>query len=209
MTDLPAIGERLVAAAKPRFKDFRVDFEKISTAASRAARAGSDGLSPDIAPSLFNDVDWAIRLPLQRRYAEEGAFEPVANYHAKIFKLVAGRNEPWPDEPGWHALRLFADHGRADIGVALIRTYVDMQHKRLKSDYSARTPRGSRKARPEGVEQAIATVTKIIAKGIPDLKAGLLKDVDSVSAYVTEHGTDEDRAWLEAARRELWMEKRA
>ena len=46
MTILPEQGERLVAAAKPGFKDFRADFEKISSAASKAARESRDGLDP-------------------------------------------------------------------------------------------------------------------------------------------------------------------
>jgi hypothetical protein len=32
------VGAALVAAAAPRFKDFRLDFERISTVGSRAAR---------------------------------------------------------------------------------------------------------------------------------------------------------------------------
>jgi hypothetical protein len=84
-----------------------------------------------------------------------------------------------------------------------------MQHKRLKQDYSARNPRKSRVQRSEGVERAIASVGKAIANAIPDRKAELLKDIESVEPYMAEHGTDEDTAWLEAVRRELWMEKRA
>ncbi len=151
MTILSDEGERLVAAAKPRFKDFRADFEKISSAASKAARESRDGLDPASALGWFNDVDWHLRTPLQRRYAAEGAFEPIAHYHAKRFKLLLGRNEPWPDAPCEDAMRLFASHDSADIGVALIRGYVDMQHKRLKQDFSTRNPRPSRIQRSEGV----------------------------------------------------------
>lgn len=203
------IGERLVAAATPRFKDFRVDFEKISNAASKAARQGREGLGPEDAFDLFSDVDWDLRIPLQRRYAEEGAFDAVAHYHAKRFKLLLGRNAPWPDEPGQDALNLFAGHGRADVGVALIRTYVDMQHKRLKRDYSTRSPRGPRKPREAGVQQVIATINRAIAGAIPDRKVELLNDMETVGAYLHQHGDDGDRAWFEAVHREIWMEKRA
>lgn len=203
------VGERLVAAAKLRFKDFRVDFEKISTAASKAAREARDGLDPAAAIHWFNDVDWHVRGPLQRRYADHGAFDAIAHYHAKRFKLLLGRNEPWPDAPADDALRLFADHGRADIGVTLIRGYVDMQHKRLKSDFSTRNPRASRTVRTEGVEQAIAAIGKAIAAAIPDRKSDLLRDMDGVSAYFAAHGGADDHAWFERVRREIWMEKRA
>lgn len=202
-------GERLVAAAAPRFKDFRVDFEKISNAASKAAREGREGLQPIDAFDLFNDGDWDLRIPLQRRYAEQGAFEQIAHYHAKRFKLLLGRNEPWPDGPAKDALALFAEHGRQEIGVGLVRKYVDQQHKRLKRDYSARNPRGSRKPRDEGVERAIAAINRAIAHHIPDRKAELLKGIESVLHYVEQHGGTEDRAWLDAVRREVWMEKRA
>lgn len=203
------IGVRLVTEAKPRFKDFRVDFEKISNAASKAAREGREGLTFDDAFDLFNDGDWDLRRPLQRRYAEAGMFEAVAHYHAKRFKLLLGRNEPWPDEPAEDALRLFAEHSRAEVGVALIRAYVDMQHKRLKQDYSTRNPRGSRMPRDEGVERAIASINKVIAGAIPDRKAELIKDMESVAPYLDQHGNEEDRAWFEAVRREIWMERRA
>ncbi len=203
------VGERLVAAAKPRFKDFRVDFEKISTAASKAAREARDGLDPASAIHWFNDVDWLLRRPLQRRYAEAGALDAIAHYHAKRFKLLLGRNEPWPDAPADDALCLFADHGRADVGVTLIRGYVDMQHKRLKKDFSARNPRASRIVRTERVERAIGTVGKIIADAIPDRKSELLRDMDAIAAYLSEHGGAEDREWFERVRREIWMEKRA
>ena len=203
------IGARLVAEATLRFKDFRVDFEKVSNAASKAAREGREGLSFDEAFDLFNDGDRDLRIPLQRRYAEEGAFDAVAHYHAKRFKLLLGRNTPWPDEPAEDALRLFADHGRAEVGVALVRTYVDMQHARLKRDYSTRNPRGSRKPREEGVERAIASINKAIADAIPDRKVEMLNDLESVAAYLDQHGSDDDRDWFDRIRREIWMERRA
>ena len=207
MTGNRALGERLVAAASPRFKDFRVDFEKISNGAGRLMESGDITLEERLA--MFHDGDWDIRLPLQRRYAEAGAFEAVAHYHAKRFKLLLGRNAPWPDEPGQDALRLFAEHGRAEVGIALVRTYVDMQHKRLKRDYSSRNPRGSRLHRDPGVERAIGSINKAIAGAIPDRKAELVKDMDRVAPYIEEHGTEEDRVWVQRVRRELWMEKRA
>ena len=206
MSDLRAIGERLVAEAKPRFKDFRVDFEKISTAASKYFRGAGQ---PEKAAAMFHDVDWDLRMPLQRRYVEHGAFGAVAHYHSKRFKLLLGRNEPWPDDPAADALRLFADHSRADLGVALIRTYGDMQLKRLKQDYSTRNPRGSRKQRAPGVERAIAAIGSAIAAAIPDRKAELLRDLEATGSYIAEHGTSDDQDWMEGIHREIWMEKRA
>ena len=207
MSEYRALGERLVAAATPRFKDFRVDFEKISNGAGRLMERGEISLEERAA--MFHDGDWAVRIPLQRLYVEAGSAEAVAHYHAKRFKLLLGRNAPWPDEPGRDALRLFAEHGRADVGVALIRTYVDMQHKRLKRDYSKRNPRGPRKELPEATKQLIGKIEKVIVGAIPDRKAELLKAIDSVAPYVKAHGSDEDRGWIESVRRELWMERRA
>lgn len=206
---LRPFAEQLVAMAKPKFKDFRVDFEKISNAASKAAREGRYGLTPADALGMFTDIDWNLRIPLQRLYAAEGRLDAVAHYHAKQFKLYLGRNQAWPDHPAMDTLELFVTNGRADLGVLLIRTYVDMQHARLKKDYSSRNPRGSRKARPQGVETCIATINKAIAAAIPDRKADLLKDIETVASYVGAHGTEADLEWLESVRREVWMEKRA
>jgi hypothetical protein len=202
-----ALGERLVAAAAPRFKDFRVDFEKISNGAGRLMERGE--ITLEERKAMFHDVGWDIRIPLQRRYAEEGALDAVAHYHAKRFKLLLGRNTLWPDEPGWDALRLFAAHGRADIGIDLVRSYVDMQNKRLKRDYSTRNPRGPRKDLPEGTKQLMGTIGSVIAAAIPDRKAELFKAMDSLAGYIEEHGSADDHAWFDGVRREIWMEKRA
>lgn len=209
MTNLHDEGERLVAAAKPRFKDFRVDFEKISTAASGAARESRDGLDPATASHWFHDFDWHLRLPLQRRYAEADAFEAIVKYHMVRFKNYLGRNVPWPDAPASETLALFARHGRADLGVALIRSYGDMQYKRLLRDLPKRNPRGPHKELDEGVTRAIGVLDRAIADAIPARKADLLRDFGTVQPYIAENGRDEDRAWLDTLRREIWMERRA
>lgn len=203
------IGKGLVAAAKPRFKDFRVDFEKISNAASKAAREGREGLTFDDGAAMFSDLDWDLRIPLQHRYAAEGAFDQIAHYHAKRFKLYIGRSCAWPDEPARDALRMFADRGKAEIGVALVRAYVDMQHNRLKRDYPTRKGGKPRVQREECVQRAIDGIGSLIAAAIPDRKAELLNDLESVAKYVDEHGNDEDRAWMDQVRRDIWMERRA
>jgi hypothetical protein len=206
MSEHRELGERLVAAAAPKFKDFRVDFEKIS---NNASKFSGGELSNEQAAAMYLDQHWDLRIPLQRRYMDAGAADAVAHYHTKEFKLVQGRNSPWPDEPARDALRLFAQHGRPELGVALIRTYAEMQHKRLKRDYSSRNPRGSRKPRDEDVQRTIAVISQILADKIPDRKAELLRDLEAVTPYIEQHGTDEDRAWFDDLRREIWMEKRA
>lgn len=209
MTDLEAAGERLVAAAHPRFKDFRVDFEKISTAASKAAREGREGLDPAAASHWFHDLEWDLRLPLQRRYAEAGAWDAIVKYHMIRFKNYLGRNTPWPDPPARETLELFVHHGRVDLGVALTRSYGDMQYKRLLRDLPKRNPRGPTKELGEGIKQAIGAFDKAIANAIPARKADLLKDLETVEPYLVAHGSDDDRAWLDALRRDIWMERRA
>ncbi|HEY0628841.1 MAG TPA: hypothetical protein VGD23_05880 [Sphingomicrobium sp.] len=192
------VGEELVAAASPRFKDFRVDFEKISNAASKSGRG-----------HFFFDSDWDLRIPLQHRYASEKAFEPIWRYHVTRFKLSFGRDTPWPDEPANDALQLFASHGRADLGVQLIRTCVEIHHKRLKRYYSKRNPRGPRGPIDQEAKVVIGAINKVMAESIPDGKRSLLSKLEAVAPYIEAHGTAEDRAWLEALHREIWMEKRA
>ena len=153
--------------------------------------------------------DWHLRIPLQRHYAEHGGFEAIAHYHAKRFKQLFGANDAWPDAPGEDALRLFAEHDRADIGVNLVRACIDVQLKRLRGDLQKRNPRGPRKDLSDDVKQVIGAIDKAIAGGIPDRKRELMRDLDAVDPYVAAHGGDDDRAWLEAVRREIWMERRA
>ena len=201
------LGERMVAAATLKFKDFRVDFEKISNGAGRLMDRGE--ITLDERRAMFLDLDWDIRMPLQRRYAQAGAFDAIAKYHAVQFKNYMGRNSAWPDEGARAALDLFLEFGRPEIGVALIRTYADMQHKRLKRDYSKRNPRGPRKDLDEGVKKAIGALERAIAGAIPDRKRDLLRDLDAIAPYIEAHGGEDDRSWFEAVRREIWMERRA
>lgn len=37
----------------------------------------------------------------------------------------------------------------------------------------------------------------------------LLRDLEAVEPYVTDHGTPDDRDWFAGVRREVWMERRA
>lgn len=190
--------ERLIVAGNLKFKNFRGDFDKLSVKASKMGRA-----------EFFFDQDWDLRTVLQRRYANAGAFDAIASYHANRFKRVLGRNTAWPDEAAHGALKLFVEHGAADKGVALIRAYLDMQHKRLKRDYSARNPRRSRKPRDENTEGLLGIINTVIAEKIPEGKRLLMRDMEAVAPYIEAHGKVEDCAWFDALRREIWMEKRA
>ena len=52
-------------------------------------------------------------------------------------------------------------------------------------------------------------INRVIANAIPDRKAELLKDMESVAPYLEQHGNDDDRAWFAQVRCEIWMERRA
>ena len=204
--DLAALGEGFVAAASPRFKDFRVDFEKISNAASQALRV-EEG-NPELARAMFLDTDWALRLPLQRRYAAEGAWEPVLKYHLTRVRRYWS-TEPWPDAAAEEVLDVFAAHGRADLGLTLVRGYVDVMLKRLRRDLSKRNPRGPGKQYDEATRRILSAMDAAVAAHIPEGKRNLLRDLEAVEPYVTAHGTQNDLDWFAEVRREVWMERRA
>jgi hypothetical protein len=67
MSEYAEQGRRLVAAAKPRFEGFRVDFEKISNAGCKAAREGRDGLEPEHAGGWFSPARNAAPRDLDRK----------------------------------------------------------------------------------------------------------------------------------------------
>jgi hypothetical protein len=206
-SDLVALGERFVAEASPRFKDFRVDFEKISNAASTTMRV--DEGDHDLAKAMFFDQEWSLRLPLQRRYAAEQAWEPLLKYHLTRSRRYWSSTSPFPDEPARAVLDLFAEHGRADLGLTLVRTHVEVMRGRLRRDLSKRNPRGPGKQHDESTRRILSAMDAAFAARIPEDKANLLRDLEAVEPYVLRHGTDEDRAWFEAVRREVWMERRA
>lgn len=201
------LGERLVAASAPRFKNFRIDFEKVSNAAPRLRDTGE--VSPESATELFFDADWDLRLPLQRRYAEAGAWDEITRYHVNRFTRQLGRDAPWPDEPAMATLELFVEGGEGRRGVALVRTYVETQLARLRRDFSKRNPRGPRRSDSEDLKRVIGAIDQVIAGAIPDRKRELLRALDAVQPYVDAHGDAEDQQWLAAVRREVWMERRA
>ena len=205
--DLVALGERFVAEASPRFKDFRVDFEKISNAASKTLRTDEDDL--ELARAMFSDVDWALRLPLQRRYAAVGAWEPLLKYHLTRTRRYWSSTTPFPDAPVQAALDLFAEHGRADLGLTLVRTHVEVMLKRLRRDLSKRNPRGPGKQYDEATRRILSAMDAAVAAHIPESKRDLLRDLEAVEPYVTAHGTPDDRDWFAEVRREVWMERRA
>ncbi|MDF2146584.1 hypothetical protein [Knoellia sp. p5-6-4] len=206
-SDLVALGERFVAGASPRFKDFRVDFEKISNAASRTMRVEEDDL--DLAKAMYFDTDWALRLPLQRRYAAVGAWEPLVKYHLTRTKRYWSSTSPFPDEPAQAVLDLFAEHGRADLGLTLVRTHVEVMLKRLRRDLSKRNPRGPGKQYDEATRRILSAMDAAVAAHIPESKRDLLRDLEAVEPYVMAHGSKDDHAWFAEVRREVWMERRA
>ena len=50
---------------------------------------------------------------------------------------------------------------------------------------------------------------RAIAEAIPARKRDLFRDMDAIEWVIVGHGSDEDQDWLEAIRRETWMERRA
>jgi hypothetical protein len=206
LLDVAVLGERFVAEGRPRFKDFRVDFEKISNAASRTMREQG---SMELARAMFSDEEWHLRSALQRRYAAEQAWEPLLKYHVTRSRRYWSSTSPFPDEPARAALDLFAERGRADLGLTLVRTHVEVMLKRLRRDLSKRNPRGPGKQYDESTRRILSAMDAAVAAAIPDTKRDLLRDLEAVEPYVTAHGTDEDRAWFEDVRREVWMERRA
>jgi hypothetical protein len=206
LLDIAVLGERFVAEGKPRFKDFRVDFEKISNAASRTMREQG---SLELARAMFSDEEWHLRSALQRRYAAEQAWEPLLKYHLTRSRRYWSSTSPSPDEPARATLDLFAEHGRADLGLTLVRTHVEVMLKRLRRDLSKRNPRGPGKQYDESTRRILSAMDAAVAAAIPDTKRDLLRDLEAVEPYVLRHGTDEDKAWFEDVRREVWMERRA
>jgi hypothetical protein len=59
------------------------------------------------------------------------------------------------------------------------------------------------------VQRAIDAINRVIAAAIPERKAELLKDIETVAAFVETHGDNEARDWFAGVRREIWMERRA
>jgi hypothetical protein len=148
-------------------------------------------------------------LALQRRYAAEQAWEPLLKYHLTRSRRYWSSTSPFPDEPARATLDLFAEHGRADLGLTLVRTHVEVMLKRLRRDLSKRNPRGPGKQYDESTRRILSAMDAAVAAAIPDTKRDLLRDLEAVEPYVTAHGNDEDRAWFEDVRREVWMERRA
>jgi hypothetical protein len=133
----------------------------------------------------------------------------LLKYHLTRSRRYWSGTEPFPDAPAQATLDLFAEHGRADLGLTLVRTHVEVMRGRLRRDLSKRNPRGPGQQYDEPTRRILSAMDAAVAAAIPDTKRDLLRDLEAVEPYVLHHGTDDDKAWFEAVRREIWMERRA
>ena len=79
---LPALGQRFVDEASPRFRNFRVDLEAVQSAAVKAGKAGI--IPMEDARLLFHDKGEATSFPLVRRYVEACETELIARWLAAL-----------------------------------------------------------------------------------------------------------------------------
>lgn len=203
MSAVRQLGERIVAAARPGWKDFKKDIERLGDALIAACKSGE--ISKDLAQRIHLDVDNALSAPLQRRYIAQGAFDPLIAFHRKR----AGFQLPgWPDECAEVTLQALVEHGRAADAVALVREHFDRRLKHLRKHVQTRYRRGPRRQMDEQMKAALESLSQAVVDDIPAEKAELLRDLQRLAPLLEEHGGEAGHSWFAAIVREVWRERR-
>ena len=195
--ELAGLARPLVDRAVLKFKNFRVDLERIQGGAVKAKDAGT--LSGLHATMIWLDFGNVVSLPLIERYAAARNFEEIA---AWLRARDAMQMMDWPDAPARAALEAMIAHGESALAASLCRHHVDRMIRKLRQDWKERR-RGQPKKLDEGSRAAMRAFQAAIVARIPSRNAELLLDIAAIEPIVAEHGTAEDQAFVAAAKVEI------
>jgi hypothetical protein len=201
--DAPPPPPHLAALARPfvdravlKFKNFRVDLEKVQGAAVKAMQ---DGLvSKDDATLIWLDVGNVTSVPLVHRYCD-------ARHHDLVAAWIRAR-EAFPCA-GWLkgyvqvALDRFVADGVGEQAASLALAHAERAMKSLRLDWKERR-RGIPKKLPPETQEVMRGMQRALIARIPLRNADMLLELGELLPYLA-HGTREERAALAALAEEV------
>ena len=178
------------------YRNFRVEFERIG---GLAVKAMSDGLiGKDDATLIWLDVGDVLSVPLIARYCDARQYDPVVTWlRARPgFQCVA-----WLRGYVLSAMERLVADGEGARAASLALAHVERAMKSLRLDWKERRRGIPKKLAPEAQAALRSTQAALIAR-IPVRNAEMLMEIGEMMPYLA-HGTAEERATLEALRREV------
>lgn len=183
---LATLGQRFVDAAKPKFRNFRVDLEAIEIAASKASRAGE--IAEDDGHQLFLDRGDCLSLPLVRRYVEMCETELIARW---LKALPSYHFTGWATVRNLAALDGMIAAGEPALAVAVVRKHLEKTHSRARDRWRmvARKPPANI---PSEFQERYAEQVRKAKWELPgEIEAARL-EVAELEHIVRAHGSPED-----------------
>ena len=183
---LASLGQRFVDAARPKFRNFRIDLEAIEIAASRAGSAGE--ISADDAAQLFLDRGDCISLPLVRRYVEACETELVARW---LKTLGSYHFTGWATPRNLVALDGMVAVGEPALAVSVVRKHLEKTHNRARSLWRTVARKMPAGLPPDTQAQYEERLARMRWELPGEIEAARI-EIAELEAYVRDYGSPED-----------------
>jgi hypothetical protein len=189
---LADLGQRFVDAARPRFRNFRVDLEAIAVVASKAGRAGE---IPTVdAAQLFLDRGDSLSLPLVRRYVEARETELVARW---LTALGSFHFTGWTTVRNLAALDGMVAAGEAALAVAVVRKHLEKTQRRARERWRMAARKIPDDLPPDRLARYQEDLAKVRWELPGEIEAARI-EIAELESYVRDHGSPEDNRAIDA-----------
>lgn len=187
---LMALGRDHVAAAKPRFRNFRVDLEAVQSAAVKAGKAGTIAMSD--AELLFHDKGDSVSLPLVERYIAACETELVARWLAALPSFhFAG----WASPRNVLALGGMVAAGEPALAVRTVRAHLKKVFDRARAKWRLVARKKPAGLGPELAARYEGNMAKARWELPGEIEEARLEIAD-LERFVRDHGSPEDNRAL-------------
>lgn len=183
---LAGLAQRFVDAAKPKFRNFRVDLEAIEIAASKAGRAGE--ITEVDGQQLFLDRGDCLSLPLVRRYVAACETELIARW---LRSLPSFHFAGWATVRNLTALDGMVAAGEPALAVATVRKHLEKTYSRARERWRVVARKVPADLPPDTRARLDAQLAKARWELPGEIEAARI-EVAELERYVREHGSPED-----------------
>lgn len=194
---LAALGEKFVAAASPKYRNFRVDLETVQSAAMKAAQSGA--IAEMDAQMLFLDTGDSVSLPLMRRYVEACETELVGKW---LMALGSFHFPGWATPRNLAALDGMVGAGEPALAVRIVRKHLEKTGARAKACWRTVARKRPTVIPPELLDRYEAQMAQARWELPGQIDTARL-EIAELEHYVHAHGSHEDNRALDAMIAEL------
>ncbi|MXO75699.1 hypothetical protein GRI40_10765 [Altererythrobacter aerius] len=188
---LQALGQRFVEAARPKFRNFRVDLEAIGIAASKAGRAGDISLEDGAA--LFLDRGDALSMPLVRRYIAVRETELVARW---LMSLPSFHSAGWVTERNLLALDGMVSAGEPALAVRVVRKHLEKTVGQARDKWRQVARKRPATLSPDASDRFDQLMARLRWQLPGEIEAARL-EIAELEQYARVHGSPEDNRALD------------